>query len=353
MSSKLVPNNLIGVVTWIGCIQLLIYLTSCATASDNSYPDGSSILLTFPAHWPKPLPLTEDQSITPAKIKMGRALFFDPILSRDSSISCASCHHAGRAFTDGLTLSKGIHQRQGTRNTPTLVNLMYQPHFFAEGGSPSLELQVLGPLETEHEMDFSILEAVQRLKQHPAYSDMARMAFGREPDPYVITRSLAAFERTLISFRSPYDEFKANGDSSLLSVEAMRGMELFFSKRLACATCHHGPNLTDYQFHSLGLTHLGDADLGRYRITLDSGDMGAFKTPTLRNVALTAPYMHDGSIPSLDSVINFFAHGGGAGMNTSHLIHPIALEKQEKRDLKAFLEALTDSSYVQGYARLN
>ncbi|MEM9987220.1 MAG: hypothetical protein AAF804_19165, partial [Bacteroidota bacterium] len=125
-----------------------------------------------------------------------------------------------------------------------------------------------------------------------------------------------------------------------------------FSKKLGCTTCHPGPNFTDYQFHSLGLTQLDDADLGRYRITLDSSDIGAFKTPTLRNVALTAPYMHDGSIPSLDSVLNFFAQGGGEGVNRSSLIHPVDLKDHEKQALKAFLEALTDSSYFSSYALL-
>jgi cytochrome c peroxidase len=295
----------------------------------------------FPA-----LEVPADNALSSERVALGRMLFYDPILSRDSSISCGSCHLQAAAFTDGTRISPGVEGRLGTRNTPTLVNLAYQPYFFAEGGSPTLELQSIGPIEAQHEMDLPIGEAVQRLQQSPRYANLAEQAYQRPMDVFVITRALAAFERTLISGHSPYDRFIRQHQTDALSAEAQRGMTLFFSEQSGCGSCHNGLHLTDYQFYNLGLSATDQADLGRYRLTLDSADIGAFKTPSLRNVALTAPYMHDGSLPTLRSVIEHFDQGGKGHRLQSPLVRPLHLTDQQKDDLLAFLQALTDARFL-------
>ena len=288
----------------------------------------------------------EDNPLKQASVQLGRMLFYDPVLSRDSTISCSSCHRQALAFTDAQPVSVGIEGRKGTRNTPTLVNMAYQPYFFAEGGSPSLELQVLGPVETRHEMDLFIGEAARRANRHPVYRALAQEAYGREVDPFVLTRALASFERTLIGFQSPFDRYYYQGDTEALTASQERGMELFFSEELDCASCHAPPLFTDHGFYKLGLPVGEVPDLGRYRVTLDSADIGTFKTPTLRNVALTPPYMHDGSIPTLEAAISYVLQGGQYGSE----LKEVTLSKDQKLDLIHFLESLTDTAFIRNPA---
>jgi len=345
---------------WLAFPFLFLLLIGCQASQTDLTPDAEASATPYPLDLPEgfpPLPVPPDNVLTMERVELGRMLFYDPILSRDSSISCASCHLQGLAFTDAKAISPGIEGRIGVRNTPTLVNLAYQPYFFSEGGSPTLELQVVGPIETEHEMDLPIADAAKRVGQVERYRALAERTYPqrREVDPYVITRALGAFQRILISGHSPYDRFRYQGDEAALTPAQQRGMDLFFSEKTGCSSCHHGLNLTDYQFYNVGLSADEPADLGRFRVTNDSADIGAFKTPSLRNVALTAPYMHDGSLPHLKAVIDHFDQGGHGHPLQPSSIRPLGLNEQEKADLLAFLEALTDRDFLTNpaYGRPN
>lgn len=279
------------------------------------------------------------------RIALGKALFEDPVLSRDSSISCQSCHKKEFAFTDGLPLSYGIQQRNGIRNSPTLANIAYAPVLFFDGGVPNLEQQILAPIEDENEMDYNIPDLITRLNSNKKYVEWFDEVFGEKPNVYTLTRAIAAYERTLLSGNSKYDQFLYQGKNSL-SPEEIRGMNLFFSDRTHCSDCHSGFLFTNYKFENIGL-YTTYNDLGRARVSSNSNDIGKFKVPSLRNIELTAPYMHDGSLASLDDVLIFFNNGGNNHINKSLLIKPLGLNLQELSDLKAFLKSLTDESFVR------
>lgn len=325
-------------------ISLGIWLAltvACQRNPEPVYPDLAPYELALPPGFSPPLS-PADNELTRERVALGRALFYDPALSRDSSISCASCHHLSEGLADHNPVSVGIHGRKGFRNAPGLLNVAYHPYFFAEGGSPSLEFQVLGPLENEDEMGFNGAEAGKRLKDHPVYGPWSQRAYGREMGIYTVVRALAAFERTLISGYSPWDLYQ-QGDSAALSPAAQRGWALFKSDRLACSACHSGQDFTDYSFKSNGL-YVDSPDAGRHRVTLDSADLGTFKVPSLRQLSLTWPYMHDGSLPSLEAVIEHYDAGGNGHPNQDPRIRPLGLGADEKADLLAFLNALTDTT---------
>ncbi len=304
----------------------------------------SSFEVDIPQGFPK-IPVPDNNKLSAERIELGRQLFYDVRLSKDSSISCSSCHLASAAFSDHQTLSVGINQLVGHRNVPTLTNVAYHPYFFKEGGSPTLEAQVLGPICTEEEMGFNAVDVVSRLAQDPHYVKLAKEAYQREFDLFVITRALASFERTLLSGNSPFDHYRNKRDSTALTLSQGRGMTLFFSDRLACGNCHGGFDFTNYQFENIGL-YEEYKDHGRFRITQDSADIGKFKVPTLRNIVLTAPYMHDGSISTLAEVIDHYNKGGAAHPNRHQDIKPLSLTQEEKDDLIQFLYSLTDSSFI-------
>ena len=320
---------------------LLISVLGCQKDKPLELPGYK---LAVPAHFPPPsIPL--DNQLTQERVELGKKLFYDPVLSLDSTISCASCHPQSTAFADDLMVSTGIQGRMGFRNVPTLTNVAYHPYFFREGGNPSLEGQVLGPICAFDEMGFNARELANRLIGDPVYEPLAKDAYGRSIDLFVITRALAAFERTLISGNAPYDQYIL-GDENALSALEKQGLELFQSERTACATCHEGFDFSNYKFENIGLYEVY-LDEGRYRITLDSADIGKIKVPTLRNVALTAPYMHDGSLPSLAEVIDHFDRGGSGHSNQSSDVKPLHLTQEEKNALLAFLHSLTDEEFIQ------
>ncbi|MFK7969802.1 MAG: cytochrome-c peroxidase [Bacteroidia bacterium] len=300
--------------------------------------------LAVPQGFPSPM-IPDDNILNHERIALGKKLFFDKALSRDYSISCASCHHQEKAFTDGRPLSQGIKGQIGNRNSPTLVNLAWQPYFFAEGGSPSIEMQSLGPIEEAHEMGFNAREAVDRLAKIEAYQKEAQIAYGREFDLFVLTRGLAAFERTMVSGNSPFDQYQYQGNDTALNESEKRGLAVFTSEKAQCATCHPAPLFTDYSFHNIGL-ELEYEDEGRYRLTADKEDIGKFKVPSLRNIALTGPYMHDGRFETLEEVVEHFDGGGVTHPNVSEIIRPLGLTESEKIDLVAFLKSLTDQNFV-------
>ena len=285
----------------------------------------------------------EDNPMSDAKIELGKKLFFEKLLSRDSSISCATCHNPKYAFTDGLVKAKGIKDREVTRNTPTLTNMAYNTSFLRDGVNPSLEAQVIVPIHEKNEFDFHILLAAERLKKKKEYVDLSLAAFGEVPNPKVISNAIASFERTLISGNSRYDQFTFQKDSSALSNSELRGMHLF--NKHNCVSCHSGFNFTNGEVVNNGL-YQNYEDIGKMRVTLDPKDNGAFKVPTLRNVALTAPYMHDGSLNSLESVIDHYIKGGFDNPNKDNRIKELDFSENDKQDLVAFLKCLTDSSFI-------
>lgn len=295
-----------------------------------------------PPGWPAPV-IPEDREMTADRVLLGRKLFYDPVLSAGNDLSCASCHRPRFAFADSVPVSVGSHGKTGNRNTPSLFNVAWYPHFFAEGGVPTLELVVVGPIQTGEEMGFNLGDAVRRLSADKEYVRLFRRAYDTLPSTYTLVRALGAFQRSLVSAGSPYDRF-VNGDSAALSPRARSGMHLFFSERLGCGGCHSGFLLTDFGFHNVGLSSA--ADPGRYRLTSDPADSGSFRTPGLRNIALTAPFMHDGGLADLPSVVDFYAAGGGNDRHKSPRLKPFVLTPAEKEALLAFLEALTDSSAV-------
>lgn len=334
-------------------IWIFIFIASIFTACGDNEPtmpemDTTPYNIVLPEGFPM-LEFPEGNELTVARVDLGKKLFYDPILSRDSSVSCGSCHLQTQAFTDGKALSDGVAGGITKRNSPTLANVAYHDLFFKDGGSISLELQVIAPIEDENEMDNSILDVVERLKNVPEYVDMMVKAYGRTPDVYSITRSIASFQRTLISGNSRYDQYLHQNQNDALNASEIRGMNLFFSDSLACSQCHSGFNFTANAFENNGL-YDSYVDKGRFRITIDSSDIGKFKVPTLRNIALTAPYMHDGSVSNLAAVVQHYANGGSHHPNKSSLIQPRTLSAQAQADLVHFLESLTDEAFINNPA---
>lgn len=289
-----------------------------------------------------------------AKADLGRELFFEPKLSGSGQFACASCHNPELGWTDGTSLSFGHDRQNAKRNAPTIQNSAFKQHFFWDGRSDSLEEQVLFPLTEEKEMHGDAAVAVERLTKSAVYPRMFKAAFGDETIKIErMQQAIACFERTQTGGRSKFDRF-LRGQSAVLDDSAVRGLHLFRTKA-GCMNCHSGPNFTDNQFHNIGLSYYGRKlqDLGRYEITKKPEDVGAFLTPSLRNLERTAPYMHNGLF-ELDGVLNLY----NAGMPTlrrkpdqkddplfptkSALLQPLRLNKQEIADLKAFLLSLTE-----------
>lgn len=288
--------------------------------------------------------IPEDNPITPQKAELGRHLFYERGLSIDSSVACASCHVQQFAFNDTAKVSKGFKSNPGFRNSATLANIVYNTSFFREGGVTTIERAVHPPVLTEFEMNMNPDSIVQRLNANETYRKLFLDAFGQEADYKSVVYALATFQRTLISFNAPYDRFMA-GDSSALSPSARLGLKLFRSERLQCSSCHKEPFFMDNDFHNIGL-YEDYTDYGRGRFTLNPADYGKMRTPNLRNVAVTWPYMHDGSLRTLPEVIALYSTGGASHSNKSDKIRSFTLSAEEKTALLDFLQALTDSSFL-------
>lgn len=319
---------------------LLLLLVGCRKDSGLDTPEQDRpFALELPPGFSMP-PIPADNPLTEASVQLGKALFFDTRLSRDNSINCASCHLPDRAFSDITALSVGIDGRTGFRNSPTLANVGYHTRFFRDGGVPTLEQQVIAPIHDPVEMDHNIQVAATNLRDVEPYRRLSMLAYGKPLDAWVLSRALANYQRTLISGWSRWDRWM-QGEADALNASEVRGWQLFSSEALNCMACHGGNDFSDHDFHNVG-QYLDYADPGRERITLQSGDLGKFKTPTLRNIALTAPYMHDGAMATLDAVIDHFATGGLAHPARSPEMRTFVLSPQDKADLIAFLNALTD-----------
>jgi len=263
------------------------------------------------------LPVPEANPLTAEKVELGRRLFFDRRLSRDNSIACSSCHDLERAFSDDRPIAVGVFGRQGRRNAPALINRGYGRSFFWDGRVSTLEEQVLKPIQDPNEMDLTLAEATARV--------------GLPPDE--ISRALASYVRSILSGDSPYDRF-VNGDRSALTPEQQLGLQIFRGKG-NCTACHVGPNFTDERLHNTGVAWRD------WKLADPGAGQGNFKTPTLREVARTAPYMHDGSLATLKDVIEFYDGGGRSNPNLDPEIRSLRLSPAEKRHLVAFLRAFS------------
>lgn len=290
---------------------------------------------TFPANNP----------YSAAKAELGRYLYFDPRLSADDTVSCASCHDPKFAFTDGAATSTGIRKQHGNRSAPTILNHAYALAQFWDGRAPTLEEQAKGPMANPIEMGNTHDAIVTRLKTVGGYGPFFAKAFGSaEITIDRVAMAIACFERTVLSGNAPYDRYKA-GDKKAMTPAQVHGMSVFFDKA-KCDRCHEGPNFTLNMYANLGIgTDKPDPDEGRYSVTHNPRDRGAFKTPTLREIEHTAPYMHDGSLKTLEEVIEFYDKGGTPNKNLDEQIKPLHLTAQEKSDLVSFLKALSGDGW--------
>jgi cytochrome c peroxidase len=287
------------------------------------------------------MPLPANGSLRREVVELGQALFFDPILSLDSTVACADCHRPELGFTNRRATSVGVEDRQGTRNVPAIFNRAYGRAFFWDGRIESLEEQVLQPIMAEDEMALELDEAIERLATDGRYSGRFNEAFGRTVNRTDLANALASFVRTIQAGGSLFDCFNA-GDSTALNEQQRMGLDIFQGKG-RCVRCHAGTNLTDESFHNTGVAWRDGVfqDEGRAIVTGESGDRGRFKTPTLREVSRTAPYMHDGSFPTLEEVVDFYSDGGRANPNLDAELRPFNLAPDEKLALVAFLESLS------------
>lgn len=318
-----------------------------------------------------------DNPLTRAKIELGRQLYFDPRLSADGTVSCASCHHPDEGYTRGTPTGVGIRSQKGGRNSPTSYNRILSGAQFWDGRAASLEDQAVGPIANPIEMGNTHEACVASLKKIEGYQLQFAAIFPQEGLTIgTVGKAIAAFERTIVTGPSPadyyeplrafrqafaedlkdlkalqaedpgtykkYTELKSASDAHPLSESARRGRELFFGQKAGCTECHVGANFTDEKFHNLGVGFdKPQPDLGRFEVTKNDQDRGAFKTPTVRNAALTAPYMHDGSQQTLAEVVEWYDRGGHANPHLSNKIKKLNLTPQEKQDLVAYMHALT------------
>lgn len=286
--------------------------------------------------------LPDDNPMSDGKVALGKQLFFDPRLSKDGSVSCASCHAPSHGFADPKPLSSGVGGQHSARHAPTVLNRLFSAEQFWDGRAADLEAQAHLPLINPLEMGMtSHAEVVANVRAIAGYAPLFAAVYG---DPGIdmprIAKAIAAYERTVLTGDSPYDRYVA-GDPAAMSESQVRGLTVFLG-RGRCVTCHVGFNFTDEAYRNIGVGMDRPApDLGRYEVTKRDEDKGAFKTPTLRNVALTAPYMHDGSENSLTAVVELYDRGGVRNAWLSKDMQPLGLSPQEKRDLVAFMEGLT------------
>lgn len=357
---------------------LAFALAGLCSVTSSLAARGQNVPLGLP-----PVPIPSDNPQSPAKVVLGKRLFMDKRFSADSTVSCAACHDPQKAFTDGLPIAQGIQKKKGTRNSPTVINAVYYTTQFWDGRVSTLEEQAKGPFvnPVEHGLkDFSPI--IEIIKKDPDYPALFKRAFGVNPSQtsidYVV-KAIAAFERTVISGNSPFDRYMYGGQKAAMSEAAIRGLNLFRTKA-RCQDCHTigqtSAIFTDNKFHNLGvgfskiepnLMEIVDkvrkakaqglkldekvlerqeiSELGRFVVTLSIEDIGRFKTPNLRNVAVTGPYMHDGSMETLEEVIELYDQGGEDNPMLDSGIRPLNLTEQEKADLLEFLKALTSPEY--------
>jgi cytochrome c peroxidase len=302
--------------------------------------DESPYRLRVPLGLDEYVPIPEDNPLAVEKIELGKQLFFDKRLSRDGTIACASCHVPEKAFAGESRLAVGIKGQRGTRNVPSIVNRAYGKSHFWDGRAKSLEEQALDPIQNPTEMDLTLSQLELRLKSDRQYSEAFQKVFGTPPSMQNTAQAIASFVRTLLSGDSPFDRF-VQGDRQALSESAQRGLQIFRGKG-NCIACHSGPLFSDEQFHNTGVGWENEPfDYGRFGVTKDENDRGKFKTPSLRNVALTTPYTHNGSLATLEEVVDFYNKGCKSNAHLDQEIRPLNFTATEKADLIVFLRSLT------------
>jgi cytochrome c peroxidase len=333
-----------------GYLTLVLTIVGVAGCkSHDDLPIGTRVDISAPLGLP-PVPYPQDNPPTAEAISLGRKLFYDRRLSRDNTVSCASCHDSQTAFSDRRPVSMGVAGAMGVRNAPTVLNAAYLPLQFWDGRAIGLEEQSGRPMADQREMNQNHTVSVFRLNADPAYRALARKAFGSPVlDMARVEKAIASFERTLLSGDSAFDRYQYGGDKTSLTPSQIRGLAVFRdSNRGNCAMCHtvgsRDALFTDGKFHNIGVGVRDDGsivDVGRYRETGVAADTGAFRTPTLRNVALTAPYMHDGSEKTLKEVVDFYAGKGNSNAYLDPEMLKIHLSGQDRIDLVEFLKSLT------------
>lgn len=284
-------------------------------------------------------PVPENNPMTEAKVELGRKLFYDPRLSGNGAIACATCHNPALGFADGLAKGVGYNGAVLGRGSPTVLNAAYQEALFWDGRAPSLEEQAKGPMQSDKEMNGTAAKVVATLQAIPGYVKLFQEAFGGEPTFDRVAMAIASFERTVVDLDSPFDRW-ARGDESALTEPQKRGFELF-TGQARCSVCHSSSTFADKRFHNIGL---GEGDEGRAGVTKEPQDKGAFRTASVRNVAITAPYMHDGRFKTLRQVIDHYekiSNEKEKHPNLSIFVLSFKLSEDEKKDLEAFLHALT------------
>jgi cytochrome c peroxidase len=329
LRSSSVQASCLAVFGW------LIFCGAAARSQEYVLPHGLSALKT-PA----------DNPYSNEKAELGKQLYFDKRLSRDNSVSCATCHDPQKGWSNGEAVATGIRGQKGGRSAPTIINAAFAPLQFWDGRAVGLEGQALGPIQNPIEMDLTLDEMVKKLNAIEGYRKQFQKVFKTEVTAENVGRAIACFERTVLSGNAPYDRFKT-GDKTALSESAQRGMKLFFGKA-NCSACHSGAAFSDGAFHNIGMgTQPGRIDLGRFEHSKLDGDKSSFKTPGLREIKHTAPYMHDGSHKSLREVVEYYNKGGEANPQLDEEIFPLKLTEQEVTDLVRFLEEGLCGDYPQ------
>jgi len=334
---------------------LLLTLTACALlvsqerSGPGSLPIGKTVKIEAPLGLP-PVPIPADNPPTAETIALGRRLYYDPILSVDNTVSCATCHDPQSGFADPKPVSEGVGKKTGTRNSPTVINAAYFKVQFWDGRSPSLENQAEGPVQNPVEMANTLATVEQRLNADSSYREQFAKAWGDRPITYeMVEKSIASFERTVISGNSPFDRWKYGHDEHAVNESVKRGFVVFTSEKKGnCAACHTVGSkyalFTDNGFHNVGIgTDMGKfTDVGLFAVTHNEADKGKFKTPSLRNIAETGPYMSDGSLKNLKEGVDFYIGAGNSNPNLDKKIHVLDfLTGQERADLEAFLNSLS------------
>jgi cytochrome c peroxidase len=293
------------------------------------------------------VPAPSDNPQNTEKIALGRKLFFDTRLSLDGTVSCATCHDPKKAFCDQRSKSVGIKGQLSERNAPSILNAAFLKTAMFDAHLATLELQAIVPIQEPVEMGHNMKNLIKQLRQIPEYQAAAQAIFGRDFDAWVLTRSLGAFERSLLSLNAPFDQYMA-GNKKAMSKDQHAGWRIF-SDKLYCTQCHPAPYFTTYEAANNGLyaSYEGQTDQGRFRIHHDSSDIGKFKIPSLRNLPLTYPYMHDGSKKSLAEVLAHYQQGGAKHPLQDPRILSFELTSKEKAQLLAFFDALVDTSYLR------
>jgi cytochrome c peroxidase len=351
--SLLLGKSFLGVLAICALAMQSSWIATLAEAATEEKPaanteSGTEYKLKIPFGLEETaVVIPADNPLTNEKVELGRLLVFDKRLSQDNTIACMSCHLAKFAFTDGKPVATGIRGQKGGRSAPASINRVFSSAQFWDGRAATLEAQSVGPFTNPIEHGFANYDVMRaKMMKIAGYRKLFKQAFGDDNITIDnVGRAIASFQRTILSGNSPADRFDQGQEAGAISAEAQHGL-LLFREKARCTKCHSGFNFTDEKFHNLGLGWDDNkVDLGRYMVTKNAEDIGAFKTPTLREVARSAPYTHDGRFKTLEEVVNFYNQGGVKNPHQDPLIIPLELTDEEKRDLVQFLHTLNGEGW--------